>query len=178
MRDLSHPRTTKTSAPSLDGVIERPRLISALAKLPAAAKWLQAPSGSGKSTLAASWARNRAKPFAWYRMDERDNDPAFFYGDFADTIAGQLHLSKALPKFSIDDHDRQQAFARRFFEALAAQVDEAALIVIDDMHRLTSDSMLSSLAQLIELGKSGSSFSSFPKRLRLLRSSMRSRRAA
>ena len=153
MRDLSHPGTTKTSAPSLDGVIERPRLISALAKLPAAAKWLQAPSGSGKSTLAASWARNRAKPFAWYRMDERDNDPAFFYGDFADTISAQLHLSKALPKFSIDDHDRQQAFARRFFEALAAQLDEAALIVIDDMHRLTSDSMLSSLAQLIGLGE-------------------------
>ena len=151
MRDLPHPRTIKTSAPSLAGVIERPRLIGALAQLPAAAKWLQAPSGSGKSTLAASWARNQAKPFAWYRLDERDNDPAFFFAEFADTVSAQLQLSDALPKFSAEDHDRQQAFARRFFEALCIQIDKAALFVIDDMQRLTADSMLASIAELVGL---------------------------
>ena len=153
MRDLPHPSTIKTSAPSLIGVIERPRLINALAAVPATAKWMQAPSGSGKSTLAASWARNRAKPFAWYRLDERDNDPAFFYGEFADTVRGQLKLSDGLPKFSIDDHDRQQVFARRFFAALAEQVDNSALIVFDDMQRLTADSVLSSLNELFELAE-------------------------
>ena len=151
MRDLPHPSTIKTSAPSLAGVIERPRLTSALAQLPAAAKWLQSPSGTGKSTLAASYARSRAKPFAWYRLDERDNDPAFFYSEFADTVSTRLQLINALPRFSADDRDRQQAFARRFFCALAAEIDRAVLVVLDDTHRLTSDSMLSSLTELIGL---------------------------
>ena len=51
MRDPVHPGTIKTSPPSLEGVIERRRLIDALANLKAGAKWLQSPSGTGKSTL-------------------------------------------------------------------------------------------------------------------------------
>lgn len=152
MRDSPHPATIKTTAPSLAGVIERPRLINALAQLPVSAKWLQSPSGTGKSTLATSYARNRAKLLAWYRLDERDNDPSFFYQEFADTVSAQLRLADALPQFSADDHDRQLKFAHRFFGALAAQVDEASLIVLDDMHRLTADSMLLSLTELIGVG--------------------------
>ncbi len=151
MRDLPHPTTIKTSAPSLEGVIERPRLVSALAQLSADAKWLQSPSGTGKSTLAASYACSRSKRLAWYRVDERDNDPAFFYEEFAYTVSAQLRLTDALPKFAADDHDRQQTFARRFFTSLAEQIDEGALIVFDDMHRLTAEPMLSSLTELIGL---------------------------
>ncbi len=151
MREPHHPAAIKTSAPSLEGVIERPRLVSALARMPAVAKWLQAASGTGKSTLAISYARSRVKPFAWYRLDERDNDPAIFYEEFAGAVGAQLQLTDALPGFSAGDHDRQPMFARGFFSALAAQLDEAALIVLDDMHRLTAGSMLSSLAELIGL---------------------------
>jgi ATP/maltotriose-dependent transcriptional regulator MalT len=60
--------------------------------LPANAKWLQSPSGTGKSTLAASYARHRADHLAWYRLDERDNDPAFFFAEFADAVVAQLRL--------------------------------------------------------------------------------------
>ena len=132
MRDSHHPVTIKTSAPSLDGVIERARLVNALAKLPAAAKWLQAPSGTGKSTLAASYARSRKKPLVWYRLDERDNDPAFFYAEFAEAVHIQLRLKKPLPRFSSDDHDRQE-FAQRFATALRDQLTKPALIVLDDV---------------------------------------------
>ena len=151
MRDSPQSATIKTSAPSLEGAIERPRLVNALVQLPANAKWLQSPSGTGKSTLAASYARTRNKPLVWYRLDERDNDPAFFYAEFAEAIRSQARLVKQLPKFSSDDHDRQQLFARRFFGALVAEVDKPALIVLDDMHRLNADSMLSSLTELIGL---------------------------
>ncbi len=58
MRDAHFAVSIKTSAPSLEGVVERKRLLDALAELQAPAKWLQAPSGTGKSTLAASYARS------------------------------------------------------------------------------------------------------------------------
>ena len=151
MRDLPHPATIKTSPPSLAGVIERPRLIDALASLPTAAKWLQAPSGTGKSTLAASYARSRAGLLAWYRFDDRDNDPAFFYEHFAAAIGARLKLTEALPRFSADDHSRQQEFAQRYFSALAAQMDQSILIVLDDMHRLIAGSMLSALTALVDV---------------------------
>ena len=149
MRDLPSPATIKTSAPSLDGVIERTRLINALAKLPAAAKWLQSPSGTGKSTLAASYARRRKKLLVWYRLDERDNDPAFFYAEFAQAVRAQLRLKAQLPKFSGDDHDRQQDFAQRFTAALSEQLAKPALIVLDDVQCITNRAMQRAFAALI-----------------------------
>lgn len=148
MRDLPHPITIKTSAPSLEGVIERPRLVTALAQLSAAAKWLQSPSGTGKSTLAASYAHSCKKQLVWYRLDERDNDPAFFYAEFADAIHRQLRLKKTLPKFSSDDHDQQRQFAQRFAAALSGQLTKPALIVLDDVQCITSEAMQQAFAAL------------------------------
>ena len=115
--------------------------------VPAAAKWLQAPSGTGKSTLAASYARSRKKPLVWYRLDERDNDPAFFYAEFAQAVHNQLRLKKQLPKFSSDDHDRQQEFAQRFAAALSEQLAKPALFVLDDMQCITNEAMQRALAE-------------------------------
>jgi len=156
MRDPHHPVTIKTSPPSLDGVIERARLVNALANLPAPAKWLQSPSGTGKSTLAASYARSRNKPLVWYRLDERDNDPAFFYDSFAGAIAAQSRATRSLPIFSSDDHDRQHAFAQRFAAAFGGQLTNPSLIVLDDVHRVTDDAMQSALAALMAAATDGS----------------------
>jgi LuxR family transcriptional regulator, maltose regulon positive regulatory protein len=155
MRDTGLLNTIKTTAPTLDGVIERPRLLNALTQLTAASKWLQAPSGTGKSTLAASYARSSSKPFAWYRLDERDNDPAFFFDEFARAVGTQLALGESLPKFGSDDHDRQQEFAHRFAAALSAQLVEPALLVLDDVQRVTSEDMQLALAALITVAVNG-----------------------
>ena len=87
----------------------------------------------------------------WYRMDERDNDPAFFYDEFADAVTSQLRLTGRLPRFTDDDYGSQQLFARRFFSAVVHQLDHRVLIVFDDMHLLTADSMLLSLVEVIGL---------------------------
>ncbi len=155
MRDSPHPVTIKTSPPSLEGVLERDRLIDALAQLPATAKWLQSPSGTGKSTLAASYARSRKKPLVWYRLDERDNDPAFFYTQFAQAVRSQLRQTGQLPKFSSDDHDRKQDFAHRFVMALGEQLARPALIVLDDLQRLETRSMQTTLALLVAVALTG-----------------------
>ena len=145
MRDLTHPSTIKTSAPSLEGVIERRRLIDALAQLHASAKWLQSPSGTGKSTLAASYARSRKKPLVWYRLDERDNDAAFFYADFAQAFRNQLRPKAQLAKFSGDDHDRQHVFAQNFATALSDQLAKPTLIVMDDVQTVVNPAMQQTL---------------------------------
>ncbi len=149
MRDSQFPVSIKTSAPSLKGVIERRRLLDALSKLQAPAKWLLAPSGTGKSTLAASYARAAKKPLVWYRLDERDNDPAFFYAEFAEAIRSQARLTKQVPKFSSDDHDRQQAFAQRFASAITEQPAKPTLFVLDDVQTIANEAMQQALAALV-----------------------------
>jgi len=144
------------SPPSLDGVIERERLVNALAMLPAAAKWLQAPSGTGKSTLAASYARSRNMRLVWYRLDERDNDPAFFYDSFAHAITTQSRATLSLPRFSSDDHERQHAFAQRFAAAFGEQLTKPSLIVLDDVQCVTSQAMQQALAALPVIASNGS----------------------
>lgn len=135
--------------------MERARLVSALASLPSAAKWLQAPSGTGKSTLAASYARSRNKALVWYRLDERDNDPVFFYAHVAHAIQAQLRPTAVLRKFSGDDHDRQHDFAQRFATALTLQLAQPTLIVLDDVQRITSEEMQLALAALVAVGVNG-----------------------
>ena len=155
MRDSHLPVSIKTSAPSLKGVIERRRLLDALSTLQAPAKWLQAPSGTGKSTLAASYARASEKPLVWYRLDERDNDPAFFYAEFAEAVRSQARLTKPLPKFSSDDHDRQYAFAQRFASALSGQPAKPTLFVLDDVQTIANESLQQALAALIAATANG-----------------------
>ncbi|MGZ8992616.1 MAG: BTAD domain-containing putative transcriptional regulator [Burkholderiaceae bacterium] len=149
MRDSHFPVSIKTSPPSLKGVIERKRLLDALSSLQAPARWLQAPSGTGKSTLAASYARACKKPLVWYRLDERDNDPAFFYAEFAEAIPKQARLTKPLPQFSSDDHDRQQAFAQRFAAALSEQPAKPTLFVLDDVQTIANEAMQQAFATLV-----------------------------
>ncbi|MGH6608979.1 MAG: AAA family ATPase [Burkholderiaceae bacterium] len=154
MRDTPHPATIKTTAPSLQGVVERPRLLNALSQLPAASKWLQAPSGTGKSTLAASYARSVGKPFAWYQLDERDNDPAFFFENFSDAAEAQLDLAAPLPKFLSDDHSRPQKFARRHFGALPVRLQRPVLIILDDAQHVTAEPSPAGLRLIRRLGSS------------------------
>src|SRR4051794_13093728 len=92
----------KTVAPSLDGTIERPAALKSLRRTTAAAKWLSGPSGSGKSTLVASQLKANGKRWVWYRIDERDNDPAFFYVNLATAIKCGIAEVCSLPVFADD----------------------------------------------------------------------------
>src|SRR5947209_6019813 len=99
----------KAAAPSLDGTVPRPALLAQLAAVPAGARWLVAPSGSGKSTLAAQYAATTGRPLAWYRLDARDDDPAFFYRHFVAALAPTD--AGALPSFGDDDREDEALFA-------------------------------------------------------------------
>ena len=140
----------KNVAPPLDGAVERPVALASLRRAPAASKWLSAPSGSGKSTLVASCLAGAGKASVWYRLDARDNDPAFFYAHFAAAIGGRTTGDGALPSFADDDRQREDAFAARFFSEVVRQCPGTAF-VFDDAHLVDREPIQRALAQFVAL---------------------------
>ena len=138
----------KTVAPSLEGAVERAAALACLRHASAAAKWLSGPSGSGKSTLIASHLAATGKPCVWYRLDARDNDPAFFYANVAAAVERRTSCASAVPIFADDDREHELTFAARFFAALARQGSGIA-IVFDDAHKIENDSVQRALAAFV-----------------------------
>ena len=128
----------KVTPPNLSGTISRPRLIEWVGAVGTPAKWLSAPPGSGKSLLAAQYARATRKRVCWYRLDSRDDDPAFFYsrwGSVANT-GSRSRRKAALPRFSGEDVADEPAFAQRYFTAAIGAGVPASIFVFDDVHEL------------------------------------------
>jgi ATP/maltotriose-dependent transcriptional regulator MalT/DNA-binding SARP family transcriptional activator len=140
----------KTVAPSLDGTIERPAALISLRRATATAKWLSGPSGSGKSTLVASQLKAGGKQWVWYRLDARDNDPAFFYANLAATIERSISGVCTLPVFADDDRERELGFAERFFAAVVRECGDVAF-VFDDAHKVERELIQEALAAFVAL---------------------------
>ena len=140
----------KNVPPPLEGAVERPVALASLRRAPAASKWLSAPSGSGKSTLVASYLATTGKTSTWYRLDARDNDPAFFYANFAAAIGGRTTGDGALPSFADDDRQREDAFAARFFDDVVRRCSGTAF-VFDDAHKIDREPIQRALAQFVAL---------------------------
>src|SRR3954447_23000301 len=73
---------TKLQIPrARSGIVPRARLVALLAGAGEAKLALaEAPVGSGKTTLLTEWhaSPDERRPFAWYSLDARDNDPVRF----------------------------------------------------------------------------------------------------
>src|SRR5437763_2078874 len=140
----------KTVAPSLDGTIERPAALSSLRRPTAQAKWLSGPSGSGKSTLVASAVKANGKRCVWYRLDQRDDDPAFLYAGLAAAIEQQVPTARDLPLFADDDRENEPGFAERFFAAVVRNANGVAF-VFDDAHNVEREPVQQALAAFVAL---------------------------
>lgn len=139
----------KATPPALAQALPRPRLLDALHAAQAPARWLVAPTGSGKSTVAAQFAQQGRRRLLWYRLDERDDDPALFHPAFARASVQQLQVpAGALPPFAETDQRDDSDFAARFAAALQAALagSPPALIVFDDSHRAQSARLQRTLA--------------------------------
>src|ERR1700746_2412605 len=68
---------TAASAPALDHIIERPRLIARREEDGGSrVSVLAAPAGYGKTTLARQWSQRQSGPVAWYRTTRASGDVA------------------------------------------------------------------------------------------------------
>ena len=138
----------KFLAPTTAAALPRPELLARLAAAGSAAKWVTAPSGAGKSTLAALYAEADGRTPLWYRLDERDADPAFFFRTLASRLARVVAPAPKLPAFADADRGRETLFARRYFRALAAAAP-ATLIVFDDAQEIADSAVPAWLAEAV-----------------------------
>jgi LuxR family maltose regulon positive regulatory protein len=135
-------------------VLWRPRLAEALdAGVRRAVTVLCAGPGWGKSALASSWAgaRSLSGPIAWLTLDEHHNDPLAFWSDviLALRTAGAAPRDDSLPDLGPSSVADEADFRGRF-AAAAAGLPAVAVMILDDLHRVTGARVLDSLAGLLQ----------------------------
>jgi LuxR family maltose regulon positive regulatory protein len=118
--------------------------------------FLSAGPGWGKTTLLAQWASRSRRPFAWVSADENDNDPIVLLTYVAAALDRVSRLDPgvfealALPGVSVEG-----TVVPRLGAALAT-MDEAVVLVLDDLHVLDSPRCLDAIAALTRYVPEGS----------------------
>lgn len=137
--------------PSRQRLVLRPDLTATLAKAGLYSLTLvSAPPGYGKTTLVASWLRDTSFPFAWFSLDEGDNDPV----RFLDYFLTALHsVVPAIRPELMAPREGPQAFS--FETLMTLLINEAAgagdfFLILDDFHVLHASPILDMLGFLFE----------------------------
>jgi LuxR family transcriptional regulator, maltose regulon positive regulatory protein len=136
--------------PGRRGAVSRAALIGSLEEESGAGPvvFMSAGPGWGKTTLLAQWASRSRRPFAWVSTDENDNDPIVLLTyvavalDRVSPLDPRVFEALALPGVSVEG-----TVVPRLGAALAA-MDEAVVLVLDDLHLLDSPPCLDAIAAL------------------------------
>jgi LuxR family transcriptional regulator, maltose regulon positive regulatory protein len=132
-------------------VVLRPTLMAALANAKGYRLMLvSAPPGYGKTTLVSSWLAKTDLPFAWFSLDESDNDPIRF---LEYTLTALHTIVPAIRLELLDLLQGQQAAS--FQTLMALLINEAAeagdfFLVLDDFQVLHAPLILDMLGYLLE----------------------------
>jgi LuxR family transcriptional regulator, maltose regulon positive regulatory protein len=133
----------KITAPLVDTVVERSRLLASLDctsghKL----TWISGPAGCGKTTLTADYVRKSKAQCLWYQVDHGDGDPAvlFHYLRLAAQTKTKRSRRSLPPEFSPEFFPGLEVFARRFFRDLFARLSSPFVIVFDNLQDAPPDS--------------------------------------
>jgi ATP/maltotriose-dependent transcriptional regulator MalT/DNA-binding SARP family transcriptional activator len=119
-------------------LIRRERLFAALdQKLERKVLWISGPGGAGKTSLVSSFIEARGRECLWYQVDASDADLASFTQYLALGVAERP--GEALPAFIAAHLFELGAFARRFFEAFFARLDEPIVLVFDNYQEMPAD---------------------------------------
>lgn len=112
-----------------------------------------APAGFGKTTLLSQWARQAANGFAWYSLDETDNDLIKFWRTFAHALSAFApaglnertdELLQAYPNATM------QAILDALLGELAGGTSLPLTIVLDDYHAIADERIHDSLGYFID----------------------------
>jgi LuxR family maltose regulon positive regulatory protein len=112
-----------------------------------------APAGYGKSVLLSEWARGMPQPVAWLSLDEGDNDPVRFWrhvlaalDETRPGIAGRVGPLAGPPPPPAYD-----ALVTALINDVVAEPDlPDVLLVLDDYHLISSQSVHASIRFLLE----------------------------
>ncbi len=136
--------------------ITRAGLLHTLVSADAPLVVIDAGAGYGKTTLLRQWVDTDLRPVAWFGLDAADNDPMVFF----------RHLVCSLEQSGQDMSPVEESLARDDpglnLHALAAlgrcldTSDQSYLLIIDDVHLLSSAESIETLQQLLGMVRPGS----------------------
>jgi LuxR family maltose regulon positive regulatory protein len=141
---------TKRAAPRPAAAwVDRPRVVELLDKgMERPLTLVSAPAGWGKTALLAQWiAGGRAPgPVAWLPLGRDDADPHRFW---ADVVVSLGAASAALVSRAPPPSGGLKAFLTTLLNDVA-RLDEPLVVVVDDLHLVTSPSAIGDLEWLLE----------------------------
>lgn len=121
--------------------VARPRLLAHLEQgVRGPLTLVSAPAGAGKTTLLAAWAATTTRPVAWLSCEAGENDPARL---LAALIAALARLDARLGAASQIDRpwhpDEHERVLSRLLNALERLLPEETVLILDDVHHLTTE---------------------------------------
>jgi len=147
--------TTKLAAPQPPArLVSRPRLLASLDQVrESLVALVSAPAGAGKTLLLAEWVGTRgAGETAWVSLDADDNDERRLWSAVLDALAGTTLVpadnplaTLPVPPFPSDD----PGFLAQVVNALE-DLPEPVVLVLDDLHELTTEASLRGLEALLQ----------------------------
>ncbi len=144
---------TRFFIPVLDAnVVERRRVLDLLDSSPAARLLLVAASaGAGKTTLVTHWVRRSAKPVAWISLDPGDDDPQTFLGCLVEAFhslgPNLCPRTRALVRSGSPPEPPMVAMS---LLADLVHSGQEGVVVLDDLHAVTSPAVHQVLTLLVE----------------------------
>ncbi len=144
---------TKLYPPLVSKLVQRSALLDRLqAGIHGKVTIVSAPPGFGKSTLLAEWMRTApAEQVAWYSLDEDDDDAARFFGYIAAalrTVQPDCVPSLETLLETLSPNPRELAAA--LINDLSQTRSKEIVLVLDDYHHITQQSIHDAVAYLID----------------------------
>ena len=150
---------SKLRAPQArSGSVPRSGLIGLLEPESGAAPvvFISAGPGWGKTTLLTQWAAQSERPFAWVSVDANDNDPIVLLTYVATALGRVSRLdSSVFEALTSPGASIEGTVVPRLATALAT-MDDAVVLVLDDLHLLDSQPCLDAIAALARHVPAGS----------------------
>lgn len=145
------PLETKLLAPpARPGVVARRSLakrLRASAETPLVC--VAAPAGYGKTTLLAQWGESDPRPFAWVSLDGTDNDPVELLTYVALALNRLEPLGGAVfAALSVRNPAIETVVLPQLGKAISS-LKQPFVLVLDDVHALSSDRSLGAIAVLL-----------------------------
>lgn len=116
-----------------------------------------APACYGKTTALLTWAQQQQQPVAWLSLDANDNDPTHFWGYVAAALnhaypsVGDELLALIRTERDLAQTQHLELAPTVLINSLMAVADDI-MLVLDDAHLITNQSIQRGLAFLVEHG--------------------------
>lgn len=111
---------------------------------------ITAPAGYGKTTLLSEWTMTLHQPVAWLSLDQRDNDPARFWGH---TIAALKQAYHEFDEQFVVRHIAEDITGDSLIAALINElhhISQTVIMIWDDFHMISDPTIRNSVVYLLE----------------------------